>query len=92
MNLARPKGSWARDFVVGQLEESRRLHEISEIYLVNHEDCGAYGPESVKDCDKELATHVKDMQQARAFLKDRFPDTKIHAYFQRLDGRIEKID
>jgi carbonic anhydrase len=92
LNLARPKESYARDFVMGQLEASRRLHEISEIYLVNHEDCGAYGLEDVKDSDEELAIHVKDMQQARAFLKGRFPDIKIHACFQHLDGRVEKID
>lgn len=92
LNLARPKDSWARDFVTGQLEASRRLHEIREIHLVNHEDCGAYGLNNAKGGREELATHVKDMQQARAFLRGCFPDTKIHTYFLRLDGRFEKVE
>jgi carbonic anhydrase len=92
LNLARPKESGARDFVTGQLDASRRLHEISEIHLVNHEDCGAYGLEGEKHSGEELATHAKDMREARAFLKGRFPGTKIHVYFQHLDGRVEEID
>lgn len=91
VNIARPKRSWARDFVVSELEASHGLHEIREIYLVNHEDCGAYGWENVVDSEEELATHRKDLQQARAFLKGRFPDVKIFAFYQRLDGGVEKI-
>ena len=92
INLARPKRTYFRDFVMDQLEASHRLHNVREIYLVNHEDCGAYGEENVADSDMELETHKRDLQQARALLKGRLPDVTIVAFFQRLDGRIEEID
>jgi carbonic anhydrase len=88
-NLTRPKQTYARDFVMDQLEASHRLHDVREIYLVNHEDCGAYGLQNI---DKESMIHKKDLQQARAFLKGRFPDVKIFAFYQRLDGAVEEID
>ena len=36
-----------RIFVLNQLRTSKVLHGIREIHLVNHEDCGSYGPELV---------------------------------------------
>jgi hypothetical protein len=91
-NLTRPKEESHRDFVIWQLEASHRLHGVTDFYLVNHEDCGAYGLENVSDSREELETHVADLQQARAFLEERFPEIKVLTFFQRLDGEVEQID
>ena len=92
INLARPTQQWARDFVTGQHEASKRLHDVEEIHLVNHEDCGAYGLDCPPGSDEELAVHVKDLRASRAVLEERFPGVKIFTHFLRLDGRVEKID
>lgn len=90
-NAARPQQSYARDFIVDQLEGSRRLHDVREIYLVNHEDCGAYGLGKGVDAAAELMIHKRDLQHARTFLRGRFPDARIFAFYLRLDGSVEPI-
>lgn len=40
-------------FLVDQIELSYKLHQIGEAYLINHEDCGAYGAEGTFEKNKE---------------------------------------
>lgn len=91
LNLARPADPKARDFVLGQLKASHRLHKIREIYLINHEDCGAYGLEKQIDSAVELATHIEDLRAAKALLGRELPETNVLTYFLRLDGRAEPV-
>jgi carbonic anhydrase len=91
LNLARPADPTAREFVLGQLKASHRLHKIREIYLINHEDCGAYGLEKEIDSAVELATHVEDLRAAKALLGREMPETNVLTYFLRLDGKIEPV-
>jgi carbonic anhydrase len=80
-----------RDFLQEQLAVSCRLHDVRQFYLVNHEDCGAYGQEQVPDTDEELAMHSRDLRAARTLLEERFPTIEVLTYFMRLDGRAERI-
>ncbi|MBW1981914.1 MAG: hypothetical protein JRJ12_11915 [Deltaproteobacteria bacterium] len=91
-SLVRPKDDRDRQFLLEQLQVSYKLHQARQFYLVNHEDCGAYGPENVKDSEEELAMHSKDLRAARAVVQDHFPEVEILTYFMRLDGRAELID
>jgi carbonic anhydrase len=91
LNLARPADPKARDVLLGQLKASHRLHKIREIYLINHEDCGAYGMVDEVDSAVELATHVEDLRAAKALLGREMPETNVLTYFLRLDGRIEPV-
>jgi carbonic anhydrase len=92
INLARPAQQWARDFVTGQHEASKRLHDVEEIHLVNHEDCGAYGLDCPPGSEEELAVHVEDLRSARSVLEARFHGVKIFTHFLRLDGQVETIE
>jgi carbonic anhydrase len=91
VHLARPAEQWTREFVLGQQEASKRLHDVEEIHLVNHEDCGAYGLKCPPGSAEELAVHQKDLRTARAILEERIPGVKIYTHFLRLDGRVETI-
>ena len=91
-SLGRPGEEEARAFLLGQLEISKKLHDVREMYLVNPVDCGTYGLENVRDTKAELATHVKDLVAARQLLETRFPDTSIFTYFAWIDGRVDRID
>jgi hypothetical protein len=91
-NLARPSDPSEREFVLQQLRVSAMLHGMKEIYLVNHEDCAAYGPENVPDSDEELMVHSKDLRAARTLLNEEFPKIDIRAYFMWLDGRADRVD
>jgi carbonic anhydrase len=92
LQLAHPESDHEREFVLGQLEASRRLHDVEEIYLVNHENCGAYGMRSSPESASELDTHREDLRRARAVLRERLPDVAVSTFFQWLDGSLTVID
>ena len=89
--LAQPKNPRDREWLLEQVQISHDLHAARQVYLVNHEDCGAYGPEQIPDCDKELEVHREDLKAARATLQERFPDMEIVPCFTWLDGRTDRI-
>jgi carbonic anhydrase len=91
-NLARPSDSSERDFVLQQLRTSVTLHGIKEIYLINHEGCGAYGLERVPDSDEELMIHSKDLRAARTLIKENFPEIDVRVYFMWLNGEANPVD
>ena len=90
-SLSRPQNARDREFLLEQLNVAYELHGVRQLYLINHEDCGAYGLEDVVDSPEELALHAEDLRVARALLKDRFPDTEVLTYFMRLDGKAEHL-
>ena len=91
-SLAQPKETRDREFLLEQLNVAYELHGVRQFYLINHEDCGAYGLEDVIDSPEELATHREDLRIAKALVQDRFPDTEILTYFMRLSGTAEAVD
>ena len=42
-SLAQPKEIRDREFLLEQLNVAYELHGVRQFYLINHEDCGAYG-------------------------------------------------
>jgi carbonic anhydrase len=91
-SLAQPKEARDREFFLEQLNVAYELHGVRQFYLINHEDCGAYGLEDVIDSPEELATHREDLRVAKALIQDRFPDTEILTYFMRLSGTAEVVE
>lgn len=92
LSLARPRQAWQRDFVLGQLKTSHSLHQIREIYLVNHEDCGAYGLQCVPDSEEERERHWRDLKVAKELVKRNIPGVEVLMYFLHLDGRAEQVN
>lgn len=72
-------------FVVEQIELSVKLHQISEVYLINHEDCGGYGSEG------NFARHKKDLLFAKRILHHKFPKLKIVPLYLKLDGEFVNV-
>lgn len=91
-NLARPSDPTERAFVLQQLRTSVTLHGIKEIYLINHEDCGAYSLQHVPNSDEELMIHSKDLRAARTLIKENFPGIDVRLYFMRLNGQADPVD
>jgi carbonic anhydrase len=63
---------------------SVNLHHAERIYLINHQDCGAYGSFSSPKEEKEK--HVEDLEEARNFLSERFPNARIRIYYAELEA------
>ncbi len=73
--------------IVDQVGLSVKLHDICEVYLINHEDCGAYGPEGT------YGKHKKDLLLAKSVLKQKFPHLKkIIPYYLKLNGEFVRVD
>ena len=89
--LVRPGHDRDREWLLEQLTISYDLHQARQFYVINHEDCGAYGPEVIPDSEEELGVHRGDLAGARAFLRERFPDVDEQTYFMWLDGHAEHV-
>ncbi len=63
------------------------LHDVKRIVIMNHWDCGAYGgSKHFHDAAAEEAQHVQDLEIARAFLQERFPDLEIVIAYNKATG------
>lgn len=91
-SLAQPRESRDRDLLLEMLNVAYDLHGVRQFYLINHEDCGAYGLEDVPDSEEELATHRDDLIAARALVKSHFPDVEVFTYFMWLSGKAEFVE
>lgn len=72
-------------FVLEQIALSVKLHHIDEVYLINHEDCGAYGEEGT------FAKHKKDLLFAKKIIRQKLPKLEIFLYYLKLDGEFIRI-
>ena len=73
------------DYILGQIKISEQLHDINQILLINHEDCGAYGAEG------SYARHKSDLEEAKHKLDAIFPALNVELYYLHLDGEFEQV-
>jgi carbonic anhydrase len=68
-----------------QIDLSQKLHGISEVYLVHHMDCGAYGGhKAFTDELAERDKQSKDMAASCLVLNDKFPQLQIKKVLARI--------
>lgn len=90
-NLVEPSDPADKAVLLKQIELSKKLHGISVVYLVNHEDCGAYGGRGAFESDDHETTHHgRHLRDARDVLAALYPDFTIHYYIARLNGTLEE--
>jgi carbonic anhydrase len=90
-NLVSPAADADRELVLRQIEISKRLHHISEVILMNHTDCGAYGGRAAfPDRDAENAKHHDDLAAAKKLVLEKFPDLAVKTHIAQMepDGAI----
>lgn len=73
-------------FVIDQVELSHKLHHIKEVYLINHEDCGAYGEGG------NFEKHKADLLKAKDKVLKKFPSLKISLFYLKLDGEYVEVN
>jgi hypothetical protein len=77
----------ARDFLLDQIDVSRRLHHTKEVILTLHIDCGAYGfSKSFPNLDAEYRHHEAELTKAKAVVNERFPNLKVSCFIADFDG------
>lgn len=73
-------------FVLDQVELSRKLHHIHDVYLINHEDCGAYGAEGT------FEKHKADLLLAKEIISRKFPKLNVTTLYLKLDGTMVDVE
>ncbi len=66
------------------IEVSVNLHQVEAIYLINHEDCGAYGSMNFSSREEETKQHCQDLQEAKDIILEKFSNVNVKLYFAQL--------
>ena len=77
-----------RDFVLGQIKTSVRLHGTRRVVLMLHRDCGAYGgSKGFAGPDAEKEELSVQLRKAQNFVKKEVPElATVDAVFADFDG------
>ncbi|MDD5040136.1 MAG: hypothetical protein PHY34_03215 [Patescibacteria group bacterium] len=83
------------ELLLQQADISKRLHGITDVYIIHHMDCGAYGGHAAfVSVEEERTKQLGDMEAARQVFGETFPGLTIHKILARIeekDGK-NKID
>lgn len=71
--------------ILKQIEISIKLHNTKEVYLIHHEDCGAYGKKST------YKRHENDLYKAKKEIFSKFPKIKVKLLYLHLDGKFQNL-
>ena len=92
-DIVRKKESGFDSSVFRDLEVSVKLHDCNTIYLVNHEDCGAYGAMNFANREEELEQHKQDLENAKEIILKKFPGIEVETYFGYLkEGSTDEFE
>lgn len=89
-SIVEPSAPADKTVLLKQIELSKKLHGGTTVYLVNHEDCGAYGGKQAFESDeREIEHHGHELRDAADMLTAIYPDFTIHSYIARLNGTLQ---
>ncbi len=78
-----------------QLDLSYRLHHITKVIILDHEDCSAYAdkidPNLSQDSEKERQVHAEYLSRAYWAIRDRYPELNIELYFVSLNADVKAV-
>jgi hypothetical protein len=88
-SMASPEHEGDREFVLGQIRKSMRLHGTQRVILMVHSDCGAYGGlvgGFGGDATAEAVHHERELQLAAANLRTAIPGVEVQGFFVDFEG------
>ena len=92
LSLARPTGESIRNFLLDQIAVSLNSHQARVVYIINHEDCGAYGGKAACESDQaEFNQHQIDLKSALEIIKNKFPEVEVKLYWLKLNKSFQKL-
>lgn len=90
-NLADPYDEHDREFILRQVEISKKLHGIKQVVVINHLDCGAYGKGTFANVQEERERHLRDLRLAKNTIEKRFDGLTVLTVLARIDeqGKVD---
>lgn len=87
-NLVSPAFPTDREFILRQIDISKRLHDIQQVVLMNHTDCGAYGGrKAFSDLETERNAHIYDLRNAAQILREHLPEVTSVLALAEIDNQ-----
>lgn len=83
-NLVDPYDASDVEFILRQIAIAKKLHDIQEVVIVNHRDCGAYGKGTFANEEEETKRHTFDLGKAQQMIENRIDGLKVRTYLARL--------
>ena len=79
-----------------QIDLSKKLHGIKNIYFINHTDCGAYGGKAAfANSTEEKEKHYNHLQKSKDMILSMYPDMNIIKVLASIDDfgsiKLDKI-
>ena len=89
-NLVDPMIPSDKEFVLRQLQMAKKFHDVQQVVMINHKDCGGYG-KIFNSPEEELARHTKDLKAAKKLVEAEIPGVTVATYLAGLqsDGHVE---
>lgn len=86
-----------QEFILKQVSLSHDLHEIKQLILMNHLDCGGYGgAKAFPTGAAEHERHLADLRKARSLIQQKYPELQIKLVLAKLgeqdDVSFEYLD
>ena len=86
--------SW-RKTVDDHIGLAKKLHNIKEIIVIDHMDCGAYRllyekPQISKN--EEISLHKENFDKFRELIKNTYPELEVSTYLMNLNGKIINLN
>lgn len=87
--------AWHRTFW-DHVDVAIELHEIHEVIVIDHRDCGAYklafGPEYAPTPEIETAVHERTLKSFGGLVRARHPELGVSAYLIARDGTVQQFE
>ncbi len=79
------------EMILKQIDISQRLHAISEVIIIHHMDCGAYGGhQAFASMQTERERQIADMTAAKKIIFQKFPTLQIKNILARIEEKDGK--
>ena len=79
--------AWGQTFI-DHLNLAIQLHDIKEVWVFDHFDCGFYKAHFQQETDKTPGLHLSSMMELQAMLAESHPNLGFKGYIINLDGKI----
>jgi|SRR3989338_4324330 len=79
-DLASPADASAREYLLGQVANSIKLHHTPLVILMAHSECGAY------DGSIDENFYIAELKKAANVIKEKFPEISVESYFADFEG------
>lgn len=78
--------------LIPSIEISNRLHDIKNVWIYDHTDCGAFGGLEAfgSDENEEMRSHFESMERAVKAIEKVLPHLTVVTYIVDLDGKKHK--